>query len=147
MMEKSELSEGTFTPKPNKKTVKAFIKTEDFDRVYTIKGRHDELVNDSDPVLHSYKGSNGLMYKPEERFEAAARKVKSGVVVNSFIKKNSRGELFDPKNTSHLNTSLSKINGLPVFRMQKVSEAQFEHYLQYLRTGNKLYLSQAQKVY
>lgn len=140
------MDDGIFVPNSNKKVVKETIISGDFDRVFCMNGMEDDHIDEA-PVLAKYRGTNGRIYKPEERYEAAARSVKNGTTTSYWIKKDSYGEIFDPKNTNHLENSLRKFNGIPIFSMVKVSKAQFDHYLAYLKTGNKFHLGQAKKVY
>ena len=98
---------------------------------FTVRGMHDFM----------WEGIPALLKKgnidPENRKEACARRVGK----NYYIKVNTFGDVFNPTDNTHLNSSRKKYNNMPVWRFVKVGYTPFAHYVHFLKTRNTSYLS------
>lgn len=61
-----------------------------------------------------------------------------------YIKYDSFGELFDPKNFTAGDPTIR--NGLPLFNIRRVSKEKFDTYLSFLKTGDRAYLTLARRI-
>lgn len=103
--------------------------------VFTIRGEHDYTFEDI-PALH-----DSAKTKAETRRVACAKKVGH----RYFLKLNSRGELFNPIDPSHLDSSNHKSNGIPVWKYVNVAYTTFCHYAHFLKTRNQSFLTHARR--
>lgn len=100
------------------------------DAVFTVRGSHDYMYDDI-PATN----------KKENTGTACAKKNRG----NFFIKMNNKGELYNPLDSTHLNTSGRMQNNLPVWRYVRVPYTAFAHYAHFLKTRNSVFIVMAKR--
>jgi len=125
-----EVEAATFSPKKDVVDYKPVSEV-----VFTVRGEHDYMFDDI-PAMYD-KGKT----KAENRSTACAKKVGH----RHFIKINNRGDIFNPLDNTHLESSDRKENNIPVWKYVSVAYTTFCHYIYFLKTRNQNFLTLAKR--
>lgn len=120
---KDELKESITTIKPNKKAQKPVSIV-----IYDKIGNEQEFLPDD---------------------QIAAKTVHKEKNIDYFVKVNNAGQLVDYYDKDFINEAyrLSRRNGRPPYEFKKVDQQVFAYYLKYLRSEDRIYLTQASRGY
>lgn len=123
-----------------------------FVTVYTLIGKHDALDENGFPLLYDtiYERDNAkdVLIKAENDDLAYAKKSFNTKRYNYHVKTNNRGDLYNPHGMyESANTHNKKhVSGDLVWRFQEVNLRVFELYLSFLKTNNKAWLMNAERI-
>lgn len=125
--------------------------------VYTIKGYHDDMINDL-PILYKgtktrrdkMNGDSDEYYEAANRAEACAKQEtherKDGSrVVKYYIKRGLQGRLFNPMSLYGDIKTHKKRTGQNEFQYFEVNKNAFHLYLKFLQTKNLSFLRNAER--
>ncbi len=126
-----DVEASTFTP--NKRDVVDHSPVSEV--VFTVRGQHDYMYQDMPAIYDQGK------IKAENRKDACAKKVGH----RYFIKVNNRGDIYNPIDSTHSETSNKKENDIPVWQYRSVAYTTFCHYMHFLKTRNQNFLIYARR--
>jgi hypothetical protein len=146
-----DISDCIVKPKAEETT---YTPSENDDLVFTMIGKGDETVDengncssDGYPLLWDIAEENKSVTPAKDRSEAYARSIKGTNGRLFYVKRDSKGGLYDPIQTlpnSRHAKSLHKAEN-SVFMFKQVSHKVFSYYLNYLKTKNASWLKNAQR--
>jgi hypothetical protein len=103
--------------------------------LYTIFGKHDWLDEEGFPRLQS------------ESSDAYAKLIAGGKKNKFFVKRGSHGRLYNPIGLYTEGTANSQLRhaGKPAWEFREATEKTFNFYIQFLKTKNSAWLSNAER--
>jgi len=149
----ADLGEAVYRPNPNQNQVNSngFRPPEQQTIVYTIIGQEDERIDalgnpdtNGFPILLDSQFSNGNVNQAEDKSEAYAKVEILDGVPYYYILMGPQGAMFNPLGLLNTNTK-KRTHGLNTWEFQRVKPKAFQLYLNFLRTRNQAYLTQAQR--
>ena len=111
----------------NKKVKKSYV-------VFYGHSKKCDTKVDGFPILNNEEDSN-----------ICAKKEGRGITERFFIKMDPLGVMLDPNNKTELGKVNNRINGANFYELRQVSAPKFNNYIQYLKTNNQMFLTNARK--
>ena len=110
--------------------------------VYTVSGSHDFIDEDGYPRLEDLSDK-----KAEDRHEAHAKFSPDGGKIKFFAKIGKHGRLYNPIGMYSEGTSARNVKhaGRPEWVFRQVTKKVFDYYIQFLKTKNAAWLSNAER--
>lgn len=110
--------------------------------VYTVSGSQDFVDEDGYPRLEDLADK-----KAEDRHEAHAKTAPDGNKIKFFAKIGKHGRLYNPIGMYSEGTSARNVKhaGRPEWVFRQVTKKVFDYYIQFLKTKNAAWLSNAER--